>query len=291
MKKILFFNLVLILIIFIFAELICLLYECQIIYKEGLNVGDSKAYIARNLKHFVLSEYFERGFNFHTRTPSIIKNSKKPSILILGCSFAYGWLLDEKDCIHNILSQKTGRSVYNIGVGSASPREMLYMLENRTDIPHPPVEYIIYIFIDDHIRRLYYDLNINVPHYKTENKTQKLVQQKDRLYKHTFLYKDFELYKYKTANKEAKNKLFSTYIKQIKKQTEQLYPKSKFVIILYHENNEVNWKDIENEGVKLIHINQDQKYDNSEYKTTDNIHPNGKAWREIVPIVIKELKL
>lgn len=279
MKRYYIYNLLSILLIFILAELACIHYDCRIFRKE------------KNSNDYICSVYSKKLLDFPTRQPCIT-NSEQPAVLVIGCSFGYGLNLEDKDCFHYILSQITGRSVFNISLPSGSPREMLYMLENRIKIPSPPVDYVIYVFIPDHIRRLYYDLNINAPKYKYNNKTKKLVFEKDKLYQHSFLYLDFGLVKHNLATKKEKTKLFYTYIKQINEKIKQLYPNSKFVILMYSESYEINWKDIENAGIKLIHINRNGKYDKSEYiLSNEDCHPNAKAWHEITPKIVKELNL
>lgn len=193
--------------------------------------------------------------------------------------------------------------MYNLGIGSGSPREILYTLRNNTLLEkltnhEDNVEYYIYTFIGDHIRRLYYDLNIKAPYYKADKTYSKLTYQKTKFFQHFFIYKDlYCLSKFKFSSLENRNKLFTLYLKEIQKEINLKYGKNgkmpQFIVFLYSGDENINWKEIENLNIKVISSEQltNIDIDTEEYKASDNAHPNGKAWQIIVPALVKELNL
>lgn len=144
--------------------------------------------------------------------------------------------------------------------------------------------------MDDHIRRLYYDLNMCAPHYKIVDNT-KIQFLPDKLYMHSFLYKDFKLFSYIISSEKEKSDRFCLFMKEINKECKKIFPKSQVIVVLYTEEENINWKSLKQEGIKIIRVNTDGHLYNQEYLTIDNSHPNGKAWQEITSVVIKELKL
>ena len=102
-----------------------------------------------------LNEYYHNGEWGYLRKP-VIKNTNKPSILMFGCSFLYGSFLQNEQTFAYKLSEATGRSVYNKGVEAGGLAQMLYFLRDENfykQIKQPP-EYVIYLYISNHQKRL-----------------------------------------------------------------------------------------------------------------------------------------
>lgn len=303
--KILGFNLLFIAFILLFAEICCLVYECNIILGYCKDESADKKILA--LENFIKASYKKDLINIYNfRNPSYAapnQKTSKSSIIIAGGSYTYGWLLDNKDAFHSVLAENSNRTVYNLGIGSGSPREMLYTLRNNELFDEltnndDNVEYYIYTFINNHIRRLYYDLDINAPYYKPDKTYSRLIFKKTNFFQHFFIYKDiYCLLKFRFSSQESKSKLFMLYLKEIQKEINTKFGKNgktpEFIILIYPQDESINWKEIENLNIKVISAEQltSVDLDTEEYKASDNAHPGAKAWQVIVPALVKELGL
>ena len=81
--------------------------------------------------------------------------NKKP-IVIFGCSYAYGFLLDREQTFSYKLSKLTHRTIYNRAYPAWGSAHMLYQTRDENlykEIPEP--EYVIFLSMHDHFRRLY----------------------------------------------------------------------------------------------------------------------------------------
>lgn len=83
-------------------------------------------------------------------------DSVEKPILIFGCSFAYGYKISIEKTLHKVLAKYTSRPVYDRSYAGWGINQMLYQLSNEKFyeiIPEP--EYVIYVYLSDHVRRLY----------------------------------------------------------------------------------------------------------------------------------------
>ena len=99
--------------------------------------------------------YLNKNSEYHGRSPEGLNYKKKP-IVIFGCSFAYGYLLNNEDTFSYKLSHLTKRPVYNRAYTGWGIQHMLYQVRDDDffkTVPEP--EYVIYVYFSDHIRRLF----------------------------------------------------------------------------------------------------------------------------------------
>ena len=99
---------------------------------------------------------------------------KSNAIILAGCSFTHGSHLNDNETFSYFLSNYLNRSVYNWGICSGSPREMLYILQNKKLLSYltennPDIKYVIYTYLPDHLNRLLYDFYIVSPYYYPVN--------------------------------------------------------------------------------------------------------------------------
>ncbi len=237
------------------------------------------------------------------------KNLNKKSIVIFGCSTAYGENLNENQTLSYKLYKIIKKPVYNRAYSGWAPQHMLCQLRMKnfySEIGNP--QYFIFIYRPDHKRRLFqpqwYLYSIETcPRFKEKNG--KLEEIKPFLYKFWGLYSVRhiqELYeKYVSLNpknEEKTLKLLNMIFEESNRLTKQHFPKSKFIIIKYQDNQtmsekeKVMWKKIEKSGIKIIDAEKLLK-DNPEkqiYKLPDyDGHPNEKVWNIIAPNLAKEL--
>lgn len=223
----------------------------------------------------------------------------------MGCSYTYGRLLKDNETFGSILSDYTNKSVYNWGISSTSPREILYLLQHKDiisklikDENSDKVEYVIYTFISDHIFRLYYNLAEYSPIYKLKNNTE-LVYKKNSIYNATFFSREIQKIKYYFSSDEDKNNLFYIYInsidKEIKKNFKYKNKETKFIILVYGDNSIIDWDKISkiDDNIIIVKITDiietnidDDKYVISKY----DCHPNAQAWNLIVPALMKYIE-
>jgi|GEM_PF-1398702 len=76
--------------------------------------------------------------------------------LITGCSFAFGYGLNEQETISHFIDSLTGKRPYNYAVSGYGTQQTLELLRSRdlhSEIDEPN-GVLIHLFIDDHIKRL-----------------------------------------------------------------------------------------------------------------------------------------
>lgn len=229
---------------------------------------------------------------------------KKP-IIILGCSFAYGFDLKYEDTIGYKLSELTKRPVYNYAVQGKAFQNSLFILEKKmydTKIKNP--EYIIYIMMSDHIRRLYSNVNIEdfvgQPIYKLD-KDGYMTLKKDYypVYKQFYTYYALNNAVFNAFLKkdyDRHNKYIYSYFKTMKKYISSEYPDIKFVILMYGGRNnfgldmsklqEDGFIVLQTEDITGINLLQ-RKYQKSDVDK----HPIPCAWDIVAKGLKERLKL
>lgn len=238
------------------------------------------------------------------RTPCGLNYNKKP-ILIYGCSYAYGYKLKEEEHIGYLLSKLTKRPVYNFAVIAAGLQHNLYLLQNQQKI-EPEPEYIIYLYIQDHIRRMYMGTNVinSYKFFEYKNKKGKFQTEKGLVnyLKNTVIYQYIvRCFIFHKINDDENFNLLKTYLKEMKQEINIKYPNSKFIFIIYDKKNDIalkltkeKQKEIQDLGIKVIDLDDifgDKLY-KPEYTISEtDAHPNAKAWKLIAPQLVKIEKL
>ncbi len=88
------------------------------------------------------------------------------SILLFGCSFAYGdGLRKDETFSYNLGKILPNYRIYNRAYSARSTSHMLYQLENKDFSEIPNIEYIIYVFVGCHLPRNYVNYCHNTPVY------------------------------------------------------------------------------------------------------------------------------
>ena len=255
------------------------------------------------------------------------KKCKKKPILFVGCSYTFGEALEDDDNMPAKIEKITGRHGYNWGISGYGPAQVLtlLLLEKENHLLNEKPEYIIYTYMFNHIDRFIeyelYDL------YRKRNYIP--IQKYNDFYK-SYVYrniKDAELsdYLYDMESMDVQLNLFYSIMKDIKNESEKLFPDSKFVVLIYsdinydlclglvRENNE-NEQRIEKmfeimyskefrkklEEIGFIVITTEELTGRKMYKLEDRQpkivdpnypHPTSKAWDEVVPQLCRRLNL
>lgn len=237
----------------------------------------------------------------------------KPSILVFGCSFAFGGLLNERQTFSYKLQKQTNRPVYNYGICAGGIQHMLYIIQHPEflrrvdDIP----QYAIYVYIPDHQRRLHADshpIETNGLYLRYDFKENNLQLKKE--YLPSFMYRTFlvrrflyNLYKKYYDGDYSKQTRYENFILtneiflESKNILSERYPGIKFVILKYSDFAPVAeykylWDILEKEGFIIIDTKDlvGRKFTVDD-TTEDKFHPNEQAWDLIVPKLAEKLNL
>lgn len=260
--------------------------------------------IAETLKKPQISDIFKITYkkkfvinqaNF--RNP-IITDSNEHSIILLGCSFAYGMYLPDENTMHYLISKYTNRDTYNYALIAASPRETLYLLRNLNFDKLKNPEYIIYTYISDHRKRLYEDTATIGPLFKISKDKQHLNYYEPFSYflRKSYIYQTFlEIYanyKYKSKKRESSD-LLNLYFSEINNEIKKKFNSNKFVIFAYDTDGNENFEELEKKNIIVIKAKDIIKADIAKEPYiiyNGNYHPNSNAWEIIVPALINELQ-
>ncbi len=306
-------NAIIINLVICFLLFFCFDFFCYLIYfnkwvekNKEINLPPPKFEYSIKLKPFE-QDYINIRKN-KLRKPVGITSNKK-SIVIFGCSYAYGYILPDEKILSYKLYELTGRPIYNRAFVAWGLQHMLYQLKRDDfykEIKEP--EYIIYIFITDHLRRMYSFVSdspflYNELYLRYEIKNGKCRE----LNKEVFSYAGFSILKSlkeKRVNdtlykKDNFNKVFDdmeSIFVESKKEVQKHYPKTKFIILKYRDHNNSwylntdRWKELEREGFIVIDTKnltgKDLYKKEYVFKEVYDLHPNEKGW----DVVSKSLK-
>lgn len=292
--KILIFNLVILIFIFCFAEFLAYKQACLYFENPPQYSLKKENYSLENLKN-------------NMRAPFGLEYKKAP-VLIYGCSYAYGFALDDAETLGYKLSKLTKRPVYNFAVSSKGLQDTLYLLRHDEKVTPEP-QYVFYVFINDHLRRMYVNCNKidNIKYLKYKNKNGKLVEDvnKFEFSERFYITRAVKNAFYYLLKKPLENQIYNLaklYLISVKEEINQKYPNAKFIVIDY-ENGGSSFltysrkKDLEKNGIEVISLNKvfhnklkSDKFRNAVQKDMFR-HPNGDAWSLVVDYIVQEYNL
>ncbi|MBR2068711.1 MAG: hypothetical protein IJ877_03005 [Candidatus Gastranaerophilales bacterium] len=170
--------------------------------------------------------------------PKNYPKDKKP-ILMLGCSYTFGQGLAEDETLAMKLQRLTGRWVYNMGVGSRDATVSLMLLEEEKKNPRitQKPEYIIYTYMYHHLQRV-----INWRYFNYYRQHGYIAFQKyNPLYlSYTYSYfknRELENYLWNDWDYILHRIIFINMLYDMKKICSEMYPESKFIVLLYNDIN------------------------------------------------------
>ena len=319
--KLIFINVLLVFIVFISLEFITYKSELKKIQRENSPAfnfiypyyANTKANWINTYKKVEKNEIagIETGFR-KSQIPPAAK--RKGTILLFGCSFTYGAWLDEFNTFSYKLQNYTNRLVLNRGFSGWGPAGMLYQLRlpnfknslcfnlktNSCNLGN--VEFVIYTFIADHVRRNYVKcafFDDKFMFYKYDKKSNSLVEKSnlDNFYYHSYILRKLYFNKVLGLANEYNDdvKQFTLlHFTESNKLIKELFPNAQFIIFVYEGDNYIKpiQKELENNGISIIYLSNlsDIDFSQDKYKV-DGQHPNGKAWNIIVPLLAKKLNL
>lgn len=306
-KKIVLFNFLGIVLVFIAIEIISFLIVPKELadYMKKADKGELSIVYARTV-------FFDYKNHIHHFRPVNKDKTQKRPIIFFGCSYTYGSGLSTPQTLPFKITELSGRTSYNRAIPGSGVQHMFYDLQQKELYEEvPDAEFIIYTFIYDHLRRMYdyklspftnynnqFDANI-----RYEIKNGELKQIKPRFIDFYSLYSVVKIQNYIKNKKFSKNQddvnnLFLTTLKESKKITDKKYPNSKFIVILYKDGGQSTLdadviKKIQAMGIIVIDPEKliNKKLKAKPYRLNDEEHPSEQAWNEIAPKLVKTLKL
>lgn len=238
------------------------------------------------------------------RLPEGLKFKKKKPIVLFGCSYAYGYGLEDKQTFAHKLALRTKRTVYNRSFPAWGIQHMLYQAKLPSlyeKIPEPG--YVIYVYMHDHLRRLYlysfaswnilneeFDIRYKDINGKLVEMTNSnpLLNQIKRLYTANTL-QHWYVQKFAIKDLNRSYDLAIQHFVEAKDEMQKHWKNTKYVILVYDDINfddEIK-KELKQNGFIVMDISEFA----ASSKFITNRNPNEAAWNSIVPKVVKELKL
>lgn len=237
------------------------------------------------------------------RKPIGLEYKNKP-ILLLGCSYNYGYGLNENETFAYLLSEKMKRPLYNRAFEwNWGLNTMLYQARREDfykEVPNPA--YIIYTFTVDHMEKANcscYDTVFPYPMLRYVKRNGRLERERFawRYNLHMFrTYSEFRVYKY---SKEYLENSINEFFIETKQEFDKHWKDYKFIILVYERDNSYiksehnkNWEELEKQGFIVLSTSDltGRVMDKKEDFISDNYHPNSEAWKLIVPEFIKRIE-
>lgn len=268
----------------------------------------------------IYDEILKNGFYGEGNSQGVLKfrrpvyqNTNLKPIVVFGCSFAWGVRLYEHQTFHYLLSRLMNRTVYNRAIIGWGVQHMLYQVKREDfyrEVPEP--EYVIFVYISNHVSRLYkYNSICNACDYnylKYNNVFGKLKEEKrlqnipySRIYNDVILREIAYVQELKLS--DTAFSFLEKHFIESKKEMEKHWKNTKFVILDYESEdnhfsvknnvlNDKNIKKLEKDGFTVITTRQltDEPLDDRYYLDENDGHPNAKAWALITPLFVEKLK-
>lgn len=240
----------------------------------------------------------------------IDKNYKKPPIVLFGCSFTYGYKLNDDQTISHFLSEMSKRPVYNRGHNSWGLPHLVYQLSREDfyqNVPEP--EYLIYVFSKHSIQMFYdyvfqlWDTNICL-RYKEKNGKLIRVENPPKFIQGSYLLKIFyrklaeNSYNCKFSDKDEN--LAVLHFVTAKNEAQKHWKNTKYVVLFLDKITETEGfqdklqSDLKKEGFVVLNAEDLTGFSDipKKYRVQpDDPHPGEKYWQHLVPALIKKLNL
>ena len=224
----------------------------------------------------------------------------KPGIILLGCSYTYGVNINSNETFSAVLSDTIKRTVDNLGLPGEGIRGILNIISsdrvlNQFNIDKNNIQYVIYLYMYDHQRRLYINLHAGEPLYKIQNGT--LVKRNiNRFLLNSYITFRFRENAYIHSDVNYNWKLFCMYLRAIEQEIHKNFrngdKETKFVVLVYvPSNGNEDWSLLENDNIEIVEANDLVEFDvaSDEYKSFDGAHPNALLWQLLVPALVDKL--
>lgn len=311
--KILIINLILLFVVIFIVDFICYKMLCK-----EFPVKHSHYYFSKFYKKITIQEEFKLrydennkfGYKDYTPIHSPMQHNinDNESIIILGCSMAFGLGLNEEQTISSKLSNILNITIYNRANPGRGLQEIIYLFSDDNSLKKIKKEpkYILYFYNPDHIRRM---VERTTPSNKIDCSNLFYKKQRNKLVKsqlsfwEDFYFADWIKQKFfdkkllfRFQNEKIFN-LFELHLKTISLLIKENYPNSKFIIIKfadsvypeYDKYLEYNFNILDLQKETGINI---MKYrgEKNEYTVDKRCHPSEYYWDTVLPVILKKLE-
>ena len=251
----------------------------------------------KNFESFYNSEVKKR-----LRKPVGLNYNSAPELL-LGCSFAYGFGLDDGETFGANLSKISKHPVYNYGFewyfGLAN---MLWLSRQENfykEVPNP--ENVIYVLMSDHLRRMNIKTGDEVYpfpflHYSLKNG--KLELDKRNFWQNSQIYRKYDCYQALISPNNKSLSLMNEFFIETKQEFDKHWKNYKFIILVYEQNEDDkklfaqnDWKYLQNNGFVVISISDliGRVMDEETDIIPDDGHPSAAAWKALTPAFVRKI--
>lgn len=291
---------------------------CNVSYSNNLK----KSYISYYEEDFDLDTYQGIKQNFVNGKRHYSKSYYKDYsdyIILFGCSYTFGFDIDEKEKLSYKLFKNTKYSVINMGMNNTGIQHMLYILGtdafyNKYIPKSAKPKFVIYTYIPHHIyrSRRYINNDMQSPGfnllYKYKNGKLLINSLPFGFLSRTFIARyilfliDRNKNLFSPQIKYENFKLINEMFLECKRILENKYPGIQFIILRYRTENDGEkeyevpfmWEVLKSEGFIILDsvdmVGRKFKY-NTEDTANDGYHPSGIAWDILVPKIIEKLNL
>lgn len=287
--KILIINIIAVVLIYFFCKYILIF--CLISAEKY----DFKHLIRLTNEAVLLPVDYETFYKRHQFVPTVIpkeNNGKKP-IVIFGCSFAEGLFLPNEEKFSYRLYESTGREIHNRAYCAQGLQYMLYQLEDEKfyqEVPEP--EYVVYVFIEDHIRRLYRECCpwIKSLFYKVDENGK--LKKIDNLLYHTFPMMCVRKLSPEVSDYDKAYKFLRQHFIYAKELADKHWKNTKWIILVYEDIPLEYFEELKKYGYTIAPAKDlvpSDFYTNLKYRlsATDE-HPSKDAWLTLTPKFAKK---
>lgn len=293
--KIIIINILILITFFCIIEFLCYKEVCRRFYWD--TSGTSFFHYNQKSDNFSL-DYYISGLS---DTKFKVFKSASPlggSIVVTGCSMAYGESLDDEQTVSYKLSKLMNKTVYNYAIVGGGLNHILYMLEKNElkNYIDDDVEYFLYFYNPDHLRRIFIRCCSKFIFYE---KKKNGLQIKNDLFLENFwsyilLHDEIRFNTIPVMNRRAEN-YFLLYLSEIESKIKALYPNAKFVIVKFSDrglNTDISkmYNVIDIPKLTNIDVMSNEEESIKKYNIDDAYHPNENYWNEVLPVLIEELR-
>ena len=240
--KIISLNILIIILLLIICECVCFCFAVK--FHSGF-IGVKSAFKYTLDRYFATPTYLYYDVpGSHLRPVEGKQYTKKP-VLLFGCSVTYGNKLENNENFSGQLSNLTKRPVYNLANDGWSFAHMLKHLKSNKNIENLDPEYIIYTYINDQRRRMYFfqgwphDTELYLRYVLDKNGNLKQVPKKYHLWYRFFTVKyiQYQIQKSKIDNYEKSSNLMLKMFEESTNIIKKRYPNAKLILLLYDNHD------------------------------------------------------
>lgn len=242
--------------------------------------------------------------------------NNKGSIIFFGDGYTWGVGVEENETLPYYVSEKTGRTVINRGFFSGGIYNTLYDVKNenfyKTLEAYPPVEYIIYTYINDQCSRAkdpyrsltvfndknaFYEVDYEFVNNKGEFQA-KIPSPFKRFLYSLYTTKALNDLKIRHFAKDSGETRLVDFLVYIKKVTDEKLPGSKFALLQYKDGSGLLLAPESIEKLKQNNIivldaedTAGHELETEAWRLEDKEHPSPAAYNDVAEGLVKNLGL